>query len=107
MVGLLQVLCQGFTDRGVKFCAVYWKPETSINATTQEQFAANILHCTRQLHYSPSPVWKGKKHIFCHLIKGVTAQDELEEKEILSTKMDMIQHIFGRMFFAKSVCLKS
>ena len=54
MVGLLQVLRQGFTDRGVKFRAVYWKPETSINTTTQEQFAANILHCTRQLHYSLS-----------------------------------------------------
>ena len=54
MVGLLQVLRQGFTDRGVKFHAVYWKPETSINTTTQEQFAANILHCTRQLHYSLS-----------------------------------------------------
>ncbi len=54
MVGLLQVLRQGFTDRGVKFRAVFWKPETSINITTQEQFAANILHCTRQLHYSPS-----------------------------------------------------
>ena len=53
MLGLLQVLRRGFTDRGVKFRAVYWKPETSINTTTQEQFAANILHCTRQLHYSP------------------------------------------------------
>ena len=30
MVGLLQVLRQEFTDRGVKFRAVYWKPETSI-----------------------------------------------------------------------------
>ena len=54
MVGLLQVLRQGFTDRGIKFRAVYWKPETSINTTTQEQFASNILHCTRQLHYSLS-----------------------------------------------------
>ncbi|MCM1235864.1 MAG: DEAD/DEAH box helicase family protein, partial [Ruminococcus flavefaciens] len=54
MAGLLQVLRQGFTDRGIKFRAVYWQPETSINTTTQEQFAANILHCTRQLHYSPN-----------------------------------------------------
>lgn len=54
MVGLLQVLRQGFTDRGIKFRAVFWKPETSINTTTQEQYSANILHCTRQLHYSPS-----------------------------------------------------
>ena len=52
MVGLLKVLRQGFTDRGIKFRAVFWKPETSINETTQAQYAANILHCTRQLHYS-------------------------------------------------------
>ncbi len=52
MVGLLRVLRQGFTDRGIKFKAVFWKPETSINANTQKQYEANILHCTRQLHYS-------------------------------------------------------
>ena len=52
MVGLLKVLRQGFTDRGIKFRAVFWKPETRINETTQAQYAANILHCTRQLHYS-------------------------------------------------------
>ncbi len=52
MVGLLRVLRQGFTDRGIKFRAVFWKPETSINQTTQKQYEANILHCTRQLHYS-------------------------------------------------------
>ena len=52
MVGLLKALRQGFTDRGIKFRAVFWKPETKINETTQAQYAANILHCTRQLHYS-------------------------------------------------------
>ena len=52
MVGLLKVLRQGFTDRGIKFRAVFWKPETKINETTQAQYAANVLHCTRQLHYS-------------------------------------------------------
>ncbi len=52
MVGLLRVLRQGFTDRGIKFKAVFWKPETSINNTTVAQYEANILHCTRQLHYS-------------------------------------------------------
>jgi type I restriction enzyme R subunit len=52
MVGLLKVLRKGFTDRGIKFRAVYWKPETSINETSQKQYADNILHCTRQLHYS-------------------------------------------------------
>jgi len=52
MVGLLKVLRQGFTDRGIKFRAVYWKPETSINENSQKQYADNVLHCTRQLHYS-------------------------------------------------------
>ena len=28
------------------------KPETGINQTSKAQYAANILHCTRQLHYS-------------------------------------------------------
>ena len=51
-VGLLRVLRQGFTDRGVRFRAVFWKPETSFNPTTRAQYEANILHCTRQLHYS-------------------------------------------------------
>lgn len=54
MVGLLRVLRQGFTDRGIKFRAVFWKPETSINETSRKQYEANILHCTRQLHYSLS-----------------------------------------------------
>lgn len=54
MVDLLQIMRKGFTDRGIKFCAVFWKTGASINETTQEQYAANILHCTRQLHYSSS-----------------------------------------------------
>lgn len=53
-VGLLKVLRQGFTDHGIKFRAVFWKPETSMNEVSQAQYAANILHCTRQLHYSLS-----------------------------------------------------
>ena len=53
MVGLLKVFRQGFTDRGVKFRAIFWKPETSINEISQKQYAANIFHCTRQLYYSP------------------------------------------------------
>lgn len=52
MVGLLKVFRQGFTDRGIKFRAVFWKPETTINPTTMAQYNANIFHCTRQLHYS-------------------------------------------------------
>lgn len=50
--GILNVLRKGFTDRGIKFNAVFWKPETGLNETTVEQYNANILHCTRQLHYS-------------------------------------------------------
>jgi type I restriction enzyme R subunit len=49
---LLNVLRHGFTDRGIKFKAVFWKPASSLNETTQKQYEANILHCTRQLHYS-------------------------------------------------------
>lgn len=52
MVGLLKVFRQGFTDRGIKFRAVFFKPETTINPTTMAQYNANVLHCTRQLHYS-------------------------------------------------------
>ena len=49
---LLNVLRHGFTDRGIKFRAVFWKPETSLNETSKSQYESNILHCTRQLHYS-------------------------------------------------------
>ena len=51
-LGLLSVLRHGFKDRGITFRVVYWKPETSINQTAQEQYERNVLHCTRQLHYS-------------------------------------------------------
>lgn len=50
--GLLSVLRNGFIDRGIKFRVVYWKPETVLSATSQINYDANILHCTRQLHYS-------------------------------------------------------
>ncbi|XME04058.1 type I restriction endonuclease subunit R [Lachnospiraceae bacterium C1.1] len=49
---LLSVFRHGFTDRGIKFRAVFWKPETTLNETSQKQYEANILNCTRQLHYS-------------------------------------------------------
>lgn len=51
-VGLLRVLRQGLSDRGIKFRFVYWKPETSINEDSLQLFQSNVLHCTRQLHYS-------------------------------------------------------
>ena len=49
---LLNVLRHGFTDRGIKFRALFWKPETTLNETSRIQYESNILHCTRQLHYS-------------------------------------------------------
>ena len=50
--GLLKVMRKGFVDRGITFRVVFWKPETSINETSKKQYEDNILHCTRQLHYS-------------------------------------------------------
>lgn len=50
--GLLSVLRNGFIDRGIKFRIVFWKPETGLSATSQVNYDANILHCTRQLRYS-------------------------------------------------------
>jgi len=50
--GLLKVLRQGFVDRGIKFRVVFWKPETSLNEQNLKLYEGNILHCTRQLHYS-------------------------------------------------------
>jgi type I restriction enzyme R subunit len=52
MVGIIRVLRQGFTDRGIKFRLVYFKPETKINEDTLQQYEQNILTCVRQLHYS-------------------------------------------------------
>jgi type I restriction enzyme R subunit len=53
-VGLLKVLRKGLSDRGIRFRLVYWQPETSINEDTLALYNKNILHCTRQLHYSLS-----------------------------------------------------
>ncbi len=52
--GLLKMLRSEIADRGLRFKLVYWKPETSINKETSALYQQNILHCTRQLHYSPS-----------------------------------------------------
>jgi len=50
--GIIKVLRQGFTDRGVKFKLCYFKPETSINIKSSDNYNKNILECVRQLHYS-------------------------------------------------------
>ena len=52
--GLLKILRGEIKDRGCRFNLVYWRPETTINKETTLQYQQNILHCTRQLHYSPS-----------------------------------------------------
>ena len=51
---LLEVLRNGVRDRGNCFRVVFWKPETELNADSLARYRANILHCTRQLRYSPS-----------------------------------------------------
>lgn len=50
--GLLQVLRHGFKDRGILFKVCFFKPDSSRNEDTIELYNQNILHCTRQLHYS-------------------------------------------------------
>lgn len=50
--GLLAVLRHGFKDRGIKFYVAYFKPDNTDNEETVQLYEDNILHCTRQLHYS-------------------------------------------------------
>lgn len=50
--GCLDVLRNGFTDYGVHFRMAYFKPLTSLNATSQKLYDANILSVTRQVKYS-------------------------------------------------------
>lgn len=52
--GLLHVLRHGYMDRGVPFRAVFWEPESSLNEESRALYEKNILHCTRQVHYSPA-----------------------------------------------------
>ncbi|WP_299392834.1 type I restriction endonuclease [uncultured Desulfovibrio sp.] len=51
---LLEVLRQGFKILGVAFRVVFWKPENDLNPETVRLYESNILHCTRQLRYSPA-----------------------------------------------------
>ena len=52
MDGLLHVLRHGFKHRGVSFRVCYFKPESSLNQTAAEQYAANEITCNRQWFYS-------------------------------------------------------
>lgn len=52
--GLLKVFRRQFQDRGIKFNLCYFKPESGLNEETINLYNQNVLHCTRQLHYSLS-----------------------------------------------------
>lgn len=51
--GLIKVLREGFSYRGIKFKIVYFKPESKLNHELIDLYNKNILTCTRQFHYSP------------------------------------------------------
>lgn len=50
--GLLHVLRHGFKHRGITFRVCYFKPESGLNQTSVEQYAANEITCNRQWFYS-------------------------------------------------------
>ncbi len=53
MDGVLSVLRNGFKHRGITFRVCYFKPESALNATANEQYAANEITLNRQWYYSP------------------------------------------------------
>ncbi len=50
--GLLDVLRNGITDRGVRLDLAYFKPETGLNKEVEGLFQGNILSVMRQVKYS-------------------------------------------------------
>lgn len=50
--GLIKVLREGFSYRGIKFKIVHFKPESKLNHELIDLYNKNILTCTRQFHYS-------------------------------------------------------
>ena len=52
--GLLRVLRDGIKDMGITLKVCYFKPESGLNESSQQKYAANILGCTRQFRYSPN-----------------------------------------------------
>ena len=50
--GLLSVLREGVTDRGVRFRLAFWKPQNDMNPETLADYAGNILGIMRQVKYS-------------------------------------------------------
>src|SRR5690554_1593149 len=52
MHGLLSVLRDGVTDRGIRFKFAFFKPESSLNQKVIDNYNSNILTLTRQFYYS-------------------------------------------------------
>lgn len=52
--GLIHVLRNGITDRGVNLKVCYFKPESTLNEVLVERYDANYLTVTRQFAYSSS-----------------------------------------------------
>lgn len=52
MHGLLSVLRDGVTDRGIRFRFAFFKPESSLNQKVIDNYNNNILTLTRQFYYS-------------------------------------------------------
>ncbi len=50
--GLLNVLREGMTDRGVRFSLAFYRPENAKNPGTIADYAGNILSVIRQVKYS-------------------------------------------------------
>src|SRR5665648_205168 len=50
--GIIAVLRHGFSYRGIKFFAAYFKPESELNERLWNLYKENIMHCTRQFRYS-------------------------------------------------------
>lgn len=50
--GLLDVLKNGMDDLGIHLSLCYFKPESGLNATLEQEYSSNILGITRQFPYS-------------------------------------------------------
>ena len=50
--GLIDVLKNGFKDRGCDFDVVYFEPKSGLNPDHQKLYLLNRFHVVRQLHYS-------------------------------------------------------
>ncbi len=50
--GLLNVLREGVTDRGVRIRIAFWKPQNNLNPETSAEYEKNILSVIRQVKYS-------------------------------------------------------